>query len=121
MRFTQYTIRLPLEQCKLIRQLAASRDISAYGLLQQSVRVGLVELSGQNNSAQAVADMVREIGTISARLVHLERLSERLLFTSIAAYSYARAGAGGRLDDVKLTNEINEAFRRQLQLVGEGL
>ena len=119
MKFVQHSVRLPLALDKALRQAAQSRQVTAYALLQQCVRTGIASLSGEQSAPQLTAELVQEIGAISARLAHVERLTERTLFVACAAYVFARAAAGSRTDETTLTAEINAAFTRQLNHAGD--
>ena len=119
MKFVQHSVRLPLALDKALRQAAQSRQVTAYALLQQCVRTGIASLSGEQAAPQLTADIAQEIGAISARLAHVERLTERTLFVACAAYVSARAAAGSRTDETTLTAEINAAFTRQLNQAGD--
>ena len=119
MKFVQHSVRLPLAQDKALRQAAQSRQVTAYALLQQCVRAGMASLSNEQAAPQLAADIAQEIGAISARLAHVERLTERTLFVACAAYVFARAAAGPRTDETTLTAEINAAFARQLNHAGD--
>ena len=123
MSAVHHSIRLPLTLDTALRRLARNRHISTYALLQQCVRVGLASLSGEQAATTAntgiATEIAKEMGSLSARLAHVERLAERGLYVGCAAYSFARAAAGPRADDGKLTNEINAAFARQLTLAGD--
>lgn len=119
MKFVQHSVRLPLALDKALRQAAQSRQTTTYALLQQCVRAGIASLSGEQAAPQLTAEIAQEIGAISARLAHVERLTERTLFVACAAYVFARAAAGSRTDETTLTAEINAAFTRQLTLAGD--
>ncbi|HEY1857031.1 hypothetical protein [Acidocella sp.] len=119
MSHVQHSVRLPLALDKALRQAARNRETSVYALLQQCVRTGIASLSGEQTASQTNAEMAHEIGAISARLTHVERLTERSLYVVCAAYAFARVAAGPRADEIKLTSEINAAFARQLTLAGE--
>ena len=119
MRYVQHSVRLPLALDKALRQAAQSRQVTAYALLQQCVRAGVASLSGAQTASQIAAELAQEVGTISAQLAHVERLAERSLYVACAAYTYARAAAGPRTDEPKLTAEINAAFARQLNHAGD--
>lgn len=116
----QHSIRLPLALDKALRDVAAKREMSTYSVLQQTVRLGLSQMSGKHDVAQAIADLSTEVGQISGRLVQLERLTERGLYVACAAYVFARASLGSGSDDPRLTEEVKHAFTRQLNLAGEG-
>jgi hypothetical protein len=119
MKFVQHSVRLPLALDKALRHAAKSRQTTPYSLLQQCVRAGLASLSGEQTAPQLTAEIAQEIGTLAARLAHVERLTERTLFTACAAYTYTRALAGPRTDEANLIAEINAAFARQLKLAGD--
>lgn len=119
MKHVQHSVRLPLVLDKALRNAAHSRQITAYALLQQCVRMGIASLSGDQTAPQLTAEIAREIGALSARLTHAERLTERVLYVACAAYVYARAAAGPRTGETKLTEEINAAFTRQFNHAGD--
>ncbi|MBB5373786.1 hypothetical protein [Acidocella aromatica] len=119
MRHVQHSVRLPLALDKALRQVAQSRQVTAYALLQQCVRAGIASLSGEQAAPQCAVELTQEVGAISARLAHVERLAERSLYVACAAYAYARAAAGPRADETKLIADINAAFARQLTLAGD--
>lgn len=119
MKFVQHSVRLPLVLDKALRSAAQSRQTTPYALLQQCVRAGLASLSGEQTSPEREAELAQEIGALTVRLAQVERLTERTLFVACAAYTYARATAGPRVDEPALTAEINAAFARQLKLAGD--
>ena len=118
MSHVQHSVRLPRALDRALRQAAQNRQVSPYALLQHCVRTGIASLSSDHAASQISAELTQEIGMISARLAHIERLVERDLYVACAAYTYARAAAGSR-DEVKLTSDINAAFARQLAAAGE--
>ena len=119
MKFVQHSVRLPLVLDKALRHAAQNRQMTPYALLQQCVRAGLASLSGEQAGPQLTAEIAQEIGALAARLAHVERLTERTLFTACAAYTYSRVAAGPRSDESILTTEIGAAFQRQLNLAGD--
>ena len=118
MKYVQHTVRLPLALDKALRHAAQTRQATTYALLQQCVKAGIVSLSEQA-AFQTTSEMAQEIGIISTRLAHVERLTERALFVACAAYVFARAAAGPHANETTLTAEINAAFIRQLNLAGD--
>jgi hypothetical protein len=114
----QHSIRLPLALDKALRDAAARQEVSTYAVLQRSVRLGLSQMSGQQDATQTLADLSAEVGQINGRLVQLERLTERSLYVACAAYVFARASIGSGSDDPRLTEEVKQAFARQLDLAG---
>ena len=64
--------------------------------------------------------MVAEMASVSTRMVDVERMLDRALFTACAAYCYARSAAtGARKSDEIITAEINAAYDRQRRLSQE--
>ena len=119
MKHVQHSVRLPVALDKALRQAAQGRQTTTYALLQRCVRSGIASLSGEQTAPQLTAQIAQEIGGLSAGLTHVERLTERALYVACAAYVYARAAAGPRTDEAKLTAEITAAFTRQLSQAGD--
>ncbi|MCZ2958193.1 hypothetical protein NYY67_19505, partial [Acinetobacter baumannii] len=66
-------------------------------------------------------EIVTELASISTRIVDVDRMLDRALFTACAAYCYARSAASGaRKSDEAITAEINAAYDRQRRLSQEG-
>lgn len=116
MRHIQRTVRLPIELDATLSKLASAQQTTPYAILQKSVRVGLKALTAEAAISQTITDIASEIGTISASQAHAERLLERAIFVSTAAYCYARASVGGRIPDTTIVEEINSAHLRQLKI-----
>lgn len=119
MKFVQHSVRLPLALDKALRHESQRLQVSPYALLQKCVRSGLSELSDEQTAPRFAAEIAQEIGVLAARLAHVERLVERSLYVSTAAYAYARIVAGPRADETTITSDINAAFNRQLKLAGD--
>ena len=119
MKHIQHSVRLDIALDEVLKRHAKAKNISTYSLLQHCVRAGLSTLSGGENIDAVVTQLSIQIGSINTRLNYLERLCERSLYVSCAAYSYARvATSGQRIDEAKLNEEINSAFNRQLKRAG---
>ena len=119
MKHIQHSVRLELALDEALKRHAKAKNISPYSLLQHCVRTGISTLGGDDDVAKIVTQLAIQIGSMSAGLSHLERLCERSLYVSCAAYSYARvATSGQRIDEAKLNEEINSAFNRQLKRAG---
>ncbi|MCQ9156786.1 hypothetical protein [Acidomonas methanolica] len=119
MRHVQHSVRLPIALDRTLRQLAARRETTPYALLQSCVRTGLALLTQENAAGPIPTALAEGLGQLGARIVHVERLTERALYVSCAAYVYARAAAPIRVDESRLTDDIDDAFQRQLALAGE--
>lgn len=118
MKHVQHSLRLPPNLDMALRQLAATRQRSQYSLLGECVRVGLATLSGGEKPAQSIYELVHEVGAVRAELAHAQRLIERAIYISCAAYVYSRAGAAGRVDEAKVARETSDAFDRQIRAAG---
>ncbi|MBB2161038.1 hypothetical protein [Gluconacetobacter sacchari] len=119
MSYVRHSIRLPFALDRTLRQLAAGREMTPYALLQDCVRIGLASMTQEGTTGPISTELAEELGQISARIVHVERLTERALYVSCAAYVFARAAAPTRIDETRLTDDINAAFQRQLVLAGD--
>jgi|GEM_PF-6437250 len=116
MKYIQYSLRLPPNLDTALRRLATSRGASQYYMLGECVRIGLAYLSGDENPSAIITELAREVGSIRSDLAHSQRLLERLLFTSCTAAIYGRVVTAGRVDELKISREIQDAFERQLRL-----
>ncbi|WP_174275020.1 hypothetical protein [Sphingomonas bacterium] len=120
MRPVQHTVRLPVPLDKALRALAERHGMSVYAVLQRSVKVGVAALANPPAPDTASHELVAELASVSTRIVDVERMLDRALFTACAAYCYARSAAmGARKSDEIITAEINAAYDRQRRLSQE--
>ena len=124
MKLVRHTVRLAVPLDKALRALAERRGVSAYAMLQRSVRAGvaaLAEPTARNAvSGELVAELVAELASVGTGMADVEQMLDRTLFTACAAYCYARSAATGeRYTDEAITAEINAAYERQLRLSQE--
>lgn len=120
MKPVQYTVRLPVSLDKAVRALAERHGLSAYAVLQRSVKAGIATLSNPPTPDTGNRELVAELASVSTRIVDVERMLDRALFTACAAYCYARSAAtGARKTDEIITAEINAAYERQRRLSQE--
>ncbi|CAN5460201.1 hypothetical protein BH10PSE12_BH10PSE12_15040 [soil metagenome] len=120
MKPVHHSVRLPVALDKALRALAERRGTSAYAMLQQSVQVGIVTLTSSSVPDTGNRELVAELASVSTRMVDVERMLDRALFTACAAYCYARnAALGTRSSDDTVTAEINAAYDRQRRLSQE--
>jgi hypothetical protein len=121
MRPVQHTVRLPAALDHAIRALAERHGMSVYAMLQRSVKTGVATLADPADPDALVREIVTELAAVSTRLVEVERMLDRALFTACAAYCYARSAAlGASKTDDTITAEINAAYDRQRRLSQEG-
>ena len=117
MKPVQYTVRLPVSLDKALRALAERHRISAYAMLQRSVKTGVATLADPTGRDAISGELVSELASVSNRIVDVEHMLDRTLFTACAAYCYARSAAlGERTTDEIAVAEINEAYDRQRRL-----
>jgi hypothetical protein len=117
MKPVQHTIRLAVPLDTALKALAERHDISVYEMLQRSVKTGVATLANPPQPDSGVQDVVGEIAAISLAIVGIERMLDRALFTSCAAYCYARSAAqGARKTDEAITAEVTAAYERQRRL-----
>lgn len=120
MKPVHHSIRLPISHDKALRALAERHGLSAYALLQRSVKAGVAALANPPSPDTGNREIVAELASVSTRIVDVERTLDRALFTACASYCYARSAAlGARKTDEVITAEINAAYDRQRRLSQE--
>ena len=121
MRPVHHSVRLPVAVDKALRTLAERQKISVYAMLQRSVKAGIAAQINPPTRDTSNQEMLAELASVSTRLVDVERMLDRALFTACAAYCYARhAALGARTSDEAVTAEINAAYDRQRRRAQEG-
>lgn len=121
MKLVRHTVRLSVPVDKALRTLAERHKISAYSMLQRSVKAGIAAQTSPPARDTDSREMVTELASVSTRMVDVERMLDRALFTACAAYCYARhAALGARATDEAVTAEINAAYDRQRRRAQEG-
>ena len=114
------TVRLSPSQYRVLADFAKRRDLSDYAMLARVVEAGFLAMLHGTDKETDLAELAREIGTISERLAETERVLDRTLFTACAAYAYARhAALGTRKSDETIAAEARAAFERQRSLALE--
>lgn len=120
MKPVQYTVRLPVSLDKALRALAERHRISVYAMLQRSVKAGVAALVNPPAPDNAPREIVAELVSVGARIVDVERMLDRTLFTACAAYCYARSAAKGvRMTDEAIAADITDSYDRQRRLSQE--
>lgn len=121
MRPVHHSVRLPIAVDKALRTLAERQKISVYAMLQRSVKAGIAAQINPPTRDTSNQEMLAELASVSTRMVDVERMLDRALFTACAAYCYARSAAQAtRKTDEAITAEINAAYDRQRRLSQEG-
>ena len=114
------TVRLTPPQQRALVAFAKQRGLSEYAMLARVVDAGLAALVHGAGSQIDAREIVAELASVSTRIVEVERMLDRALFTACAAYCYARSAAlGARTNDETITAEINAAYDRQRRLSQE--
>jgi hypothetical protein len=114
------TVRLDGPQYRALIRQAEARGVSHYAMLAQLVEAGFTKLDGHSDDGSSLDELAREMVAQGGRIVELERLIDRTLFTSCAAYAYARNLAlGTRRPDEVIAAEALAAFERQRALAQE--
>lgn len=117
MKPVQHTIRLPVALDTALKALAERHATSVYEMLQRSVKTGVATLANPPQPDNNTQDLIGEVASVSLAIVGIERMLDRALFTSCAAYCYARSAAqGARKTDEAITAEITAAYDRQRRL-----
>lgn len=121
MKLVRHTVRLSVSVDKVLRTLAERQKISVYSMLQRTVKAGIAAQANPSARDTDTREIVTELASISTRMVDVERMLDRALFTACAAYCYARSAASGaRKTDDTIAAEINAAYDRQRRLSQEG-
>lgn len=121
MTLARYNIRLPAALDKSLRTLAERQGISVYATLQRCVKGGITAQVNPPARDIEIGQIVTELASVSTRMVRVERLLDRALFTACAAYCYARSAAlRAEETDEAITADINAAYDRQRQRAQEG-
>lgn len=115
------TVRLSPAQHRTLSGLAKSYGLSEYAMLARVTDAGLAALVHGAGDDIDTREIVAELASVSTRIVDVERMLDRALFTACAAYCYARSAAQAtRKSDEVITAEINAAYDRQRRLSQEG-
>lgn len=114
------TVRLNPSQQRTLKGFAERRGLSEYAMLARVVDSGFVALLHGANKEFDTSEIITELASVATRIVDVERMLDRALFTSCAAYCYARnASQGTRKTDEIITAEITAAYDRQRRLSRE--
>ena len=114
------TVRLTPAQHRTLAGFAKSYGLSEYAMLARVVDTGLAALIQGAGKGIDAREIIAELASVSTRIVEVERMLDRALFTACAAYCYARSAAlGARTSDETITAEINAAYDRQRRLSQE--
>ena len=120
MRPVHHSVRLPVALDRALRTLADRHGVSAYAMLLRSVEAGIATFTNSSTPDTTNRELIAELASVSTRMVDVERMLDRALFTACAAYCYARSAAlGVRASDETVTAEINAAYDRQRRLSQE--
>ena len=115
------TVRLTPARHRALMGFAKTYGLSEYAMLGRVVDAGLAALAHGAGSEIDTREIVTELASVSTRILDVERMLDRALFTACAAYCYARhAALGARTTDEAVTAEINAAFDRQRRRAQEG-
>ncbi|MFO1254765.1 MAG: hypothetical protein U1E37_03765 [Sphingomonadaceae bacterium] len=115
------TVRLTPARHRTLAGFAKTHGLSEYAMLARVVDAGLAALVHGAGNEIDTREIVTELASVSTRIVDVERMLDRALFTACAAYCYARSAASGaRKSDEAITAEINAAYDRQRRLSQEG-
>src|SRR3546814_20411770 len=90
MKPVHHSIRLPISHDKALRALAEWHGVSTYAMLQRSVKPGIATLANPPAPDTSNRELVTELTSVRTRIVDVERMLARSLFTACAASCYAR-------------------------------
>lgn len=116
------SLRLTRAQAVTVHRYADAHGVSRYQAAIRVMEAGLAALmAGQLSGPDQSSDIADALGELIARIGRLEKMTDRTLFTSAAAYQFARkAGLRGEADPTKVDQALGEAageaYRRQRDL-----
>ncbi|WP_419318820.1 hypothetical protein ACN2C7_17850 [Caulobacter sp. ErkDOM-E] len=116
------SLRLTRTQDASIQRHAEAHGITRYQAAIRVMEAGLATIMASSTPTSSDgADVAAAIGELVVRAAVLERLIDRTLYTSAAAYTFARQAAlSGAHDPAKLDQALSEAageaYRRQRDL-----
>ena len=120
MKAVQYTVRLPATVDNAMQKLAEQQKVTPYEMLQHCVKAGVAALTNPPARGTNDREFIAELASVSTRLVHVEQMLDRALFTACASYCYARSAAlGGGQTDEDIAAEVSPAYERQRRLSQE--
>ena len=114
-----FTIRITSPQIRLLAKFAADRGIPEYQARHRIFELGLKEAFAVKTSSTE-AELLSLVEETLARLERLEKLSDRILWTSVSSYTCSQflAHKGGtnpsQLNET-LSQASMDAYRRQLE------
>lgn len=114
------TVRLNPSQGRTLRGIAERRGLTEYAMLQRIIEAGFLAMLQGTDRDVDTREIANEVGAISERLAEVERVLDRALFTTCAAYAYARHCAlGTKKPDEAIAADAKAAFERQRSLALE--
>lgn len=114
------TVRLSPARHRTLSGLAAHRGLSEYAMLARIVDAGFAAVTDGAAREADAREIATEVAAIAERLVDVERVLDRALFTACAAYAYARhAALATKKPDEVIAAEARAAFERQRALAME--
>lgn len=119
------SIRVPVGQEIMIRHIAEVRGMTRYQALLRVIETGLTSIMGGAVMAPSTTDD-EALAALDSRLLAIEALTDRSLFTASAAYAYARRAAlRGDSDadkaDAAMGEAAQAAYKRQRALAADAL
>jgi predicted DNA-binding protein len=126
MKHIQHSLRLSPALNRTLSALAEQRGMTCYQMLKRAIEQGFAVMTNAKCAGSSISDVGDEMATLSARLVLVEALADRGLFTASAAYVYARRAAlrgEGDVDkaDAALGEAVQSAYKRQRALAAEAM
>jgi hypothetical protein len=117
MKAIHQSVRLTPCQFQDLIRLSALRETSRYRVLADVISAGFAAITHEHEVHIEFGVIADELAAISTRLVQVERLMDRALYTGCASYVFARSAAAQRkIADATASEEILDAFNRQRAL-----
>jgi hypothetical protein len=114
------TVRLNPSQARTLIGIAERRGLTEYAMLQRIIEAGFLAVLHGTDKEADTREIAIGVGAISERLIEVERVLDRALFTACAAYAYARHSAlSTKKPDEVIAADAKAAFERQRSLAME--
>lgn len=114
MKMIAVSARLRLAQHDKLVWLADQNNISSYKMMGLVIDSGLETLSNHAALEDNISALLAEVAALNIQQSSASKITDRILYTSCAAYAYARAATnGGTQSDEQIRADIQSAYERQ--------
>jgi len=114
MKMIPIGVRLRLAQHDKLVWLAQQNNITPYKMTGLVIDSGLETLTNNAALEDNIGALLAEVAALNVQQTNISNIADRILYTSCAAYAYARAASsGGTQTDEQILADIQSAYERQ--------